>query len=164
MTRGQKVAIVLIGLLVATLLCLVSGYICYIRGQGVGYQYGVIAGVGSGYDLRDPTYQEMKQFLAQDRTNSNKYIEGEYTCSDFAADVNNNAEAQGFRCALVEVKYSDDRGHALVAFQTVDKGLLFIEPQYDEQIKIEVGKSYTQLNGYEKPSFDDTIIRHMVIW
>ena len=164
MTRGQKGAIVLVAFLIAVVLCLVSGYAGYVRGRGDGYQSGVIAGAGSGYDLRNPTYHEIKQFLAQDRTDANKYVEGEYVCSDFAADVNNNAEGQGLRCALVETKYPEGRGHALVAFQTVDRGLVFIEPQYDDEVTIELGRSYAELNHYKKPSFDDTIVRYLVIW
>jgi hypothetical protein len=164
MTRGQKAAIILVGLLIAVILCLVSGYAGYVRGRGDGYQSGVIAGAGSGYNLRDPTYDEVRQFLAQDRTDANKYVEGEYVCSDFAADVNTSAEAQGLRCALVEIKYPEGSGHAVVAFQTVDRGLVFIEPQYDEEVTIELGRSYAELNDYKKPSFDDTVIRYLVIW
>lgn len=164
MTRGQKAAIILVGLLVAVILCLVSGYAGYVRGRGDGYQSGVIAGAGSGYSLRDPSYKEVKQFLAQDRTDANEYVEGEYGCSDFAADVNNNSEARGLRCALVEIKYPGGRGHALVAFQTVDRGLVFIEPQYDEEVTIELGRSYAELNHYREPSFADTVIHYLVIW
>ena len=164
MTRGQKAAIILVGLLIVVILCLVSGYAGYLRGQGDGYRSGVIAGAGSGYNLRDPTYHEVKQFLAQDRTDANQYVEGEYVCSDFAADVNSNAEAQGLRCALVEIKYPEGSGHAVVAFQTLDKGLVFVEPQYDEEVTIELGRSYAELNDYKKPSFDDTVMRYLVIW
>jgi len=164
MTRGQKAGIILVGLLIAVVLCLVSAYAGYVRGRGDGYQSGVIAGAGSGYNLRDPAYHEVKQFLAQDRTDANQYVEGEYVCSDFAAYVNTNAEAQGLRCALVEIKYPEGSGHAVVAFQTVDRGLVFIEPQYDEEVAIELGRSYAELNDYKKPSFDDTVIRYLVIW
>ncbi len=164
MTRGQKAAIILVAFLVAVILCLISGYSGYVRGRGEGYQSGVVAGAGSGYSLRDPTYHEIRQFLAEDRTDANKYVEGEYICSDFAADVNNNAEAQGIRCALVEIKYTGGSGHAVVAFQTVDRGLTFIEPQYDEEVSIELGRSYAELNHYKKPTFDDTVMRYLVIW
>jgi len=164
MTRGERAATVLIGVSIAVILCLVSGYVAYVRGQADGYKSGVIAGAGSGYDLRNPSYQEVKQFLRLDRTDSNKYVEEVYTCSDFAADVNNNAEAQGIRCALVEIKYPENMGHALVAFHTVDRGLMFIEPQYDDEVEIESNESYSKLNGYKKPSFDDTIVRYLVIW
>ncbi len=164
MTRGQKAAIIFAGLLIGVILCLASGYAGYVRGRSYGYESGVIAGAGSAYTLRDPTYNEAKQFLARDRTDANKYVEGEYVCSDFAGNVNNNAETEGFRCALVEVKYPGGTGHALVGFRTVDRGLIFIEPQYDEEVTIELGQSYADVNGYKKPSFDDTIARYLVIW
>lgn len=59
-------------------------------------------------------------------------------CADFAEMLHNNAERAGFRCAYVSIKlsgYSDpynygissDTGHALVAFDTTDRGLIYID-------------------------------------
>jgi hypothetical protein len=153
-----------VGVSLAAILCIVSGFMGYARGQDAGYQIGVLAGVGTGYDLRDPTYSEMREFLKQDLTDHNTYIEEEYTCSDFAADVDNDAEQQGFRCALVQIKYPDEKGHAIVAFNTVDRGLIFIEPQYDKEVIVEVGQSYSKLNKFKSQGFDDIIVRYLIIW
>ena len=77
-------------------------------GQEEGYQAGYNSGyeiglreIGEGFELHNPTYQEMKEFLAQDKTDSNEFIEDSYVCTDFSAAVNNNAEARGIRCAIV---------------------------------------------------------------
>jgi hypothetical protein len=82
---------------------LAAYYIGYTRGDSSGYDSGyndgVIAGAGTGYDLRDPTYSEMKHFLREDSTDKNAYIEGSYTCTDYAADLNNNAEQAGYNAA-----------------------------------------------------------------
>jgi len=164
MTGGQKAALAAAVISLVAIVSITSGFIGYARGQDAGYQIGVLAGVGTGYDLRSPTYSEMKEFLKQDLTDHNSYIENKYTCSDFAADVNNNAEQQGFRCALVELKYPGERGHAIVAFNTVDRGLIFIEPQYDKEVIVEVGQSYSKLNKFKSQGFNDTIVRYLVIW
>jgi hypothetical protein len=55
--------------------------------------------------------------------------------------VNNNAEAEGLRCAFVLLCY-DVGQHAVVAFQTTDRGLVYIEPQTDAVIHPEVGDTY----------------------
>jgi len=140
----------------------------YSGGQKEGYQMGYSAGVkatkAAGCNLWNPSYQEMKEFVAQDGTDSKTYIGGEYVCSDFAAEVNNNAEAQGIRCALVDVKYPGDWGHAIVAFETTDKGLVFIEPQFDDEVDVVVGASYSQVNGYSEQPHNDTVVRYLVIW
>lgn len=140
----------------------------YAEGQRSGYQLGYDAGfkegIGSGYTSRNPTYQEMKEFLAQDKTDAKRYIRGQYVCSDFAAEVNNNAETKGIRCAVVELRYPGDFAHAIIAFETTDRGLIFIEPQFDAEVTVKVGLSYSQSNGYERPPYDDTITRILVMW
>lgn len=132
-------------------------------GHKDGYEEGVEASLGHGYTLRDPTYKEATTFLRKDKTDGNKYEEDTYICSHFARDVCNNAEANGFRCAVVNLRYPDG-GHSIIAFNTVDKGLLFFEPQFDHKVKVVIGKSYSQLNNYEKPDYSDIIRDILVIW
>ena len=106
----------------------------------------------------------MKEFLAKDPTNYKSYLSTEYICTDFAAEVNNNAEIAGIRCATVYINYAD-AGHAIIAFDTTDNGLIFIEPQYDKEVQIIVGKSYSKLNGFvQRDITDDTIQRYRIIW
>jgi len=124
----------------------------------------VVEGAGSGYTLRNPTYNELKHFLAEDRTDSKHYVEGVYNCSDFSSDVNNNAEAQGLRAGIVFIDFTDGRSHAVVAFDTVDKGLIFIEPQFDDEIEVRIGISYSDANDYQNPGYNDTITKVTVAW
>jgi len=141
------------------------GYTCGdSNGYDAGYNNGVIAGIGTGYDLRDPTYSEMNEFLKEDATDKNAYIEGSYTCTDYAADLNNNAAQAGYNAAYAYIEYPDGTGHAIAAFQTVDKGLLFIEPQYDEEVQVVIGSSYSEQNGYQVSDHDDTVVRYLLIW
>ncbi|NWF78233.1 MAG: hypothetical protein HXY36_06565 [Chloroflexi bacterium] len=125
---------------------------------------------GYGYVLRDPSYQEMKDFLAWDRISEHEYAPDEYTCVNFAADVKANAVRQGFRCAYVVIEYHGETGHAIIAFDTTDRGLVFVDPQLDWEVELQVGKRYYQCvvppagHYMTKPPYDDTISRIIVIW
>ena len=124
---------------------------------------------GHGYTIKDPTYTEMMRFLRADGTDKAEYIEGEYVCRHFAADLCNRAEEEGIRCAFVLIAYPDG-GHTIVAFNTLDKGLIYIEPQYDDLVRVETGKRFYECivpkagHYYEQPGFDDTIEEVLVIW
>jgi hypothetical protein len=135
----------------------------YTEGYEEGYADGLEASTGHGYCLRDPSYAEAVAFLNSDRTDRNHYDEDSYVCSHFSRDVCNNAEAAGWRCAFVELRYSDS-GHSIIAFDTIDWGLVYFEPQFDDEVSLEIGRRYSQLNGYVIPSFDDVIWDILVIW
>ncbi len=91
--------------------------------------------------LKNPTFQDLKDFILRDPTNRNEFVLNQYECRHFATEVNNNAEANGLRVAFVLLGY--DRGqHAVIAFDTTDRGLVYIEPQTDARIHPEVGGKY----------------------
>ena len=119
--------------------------------------------------LHNPTLEEALDFLERDKTDTNEYLEDEYVCSHFAADINNNADKKGIRCALVDVRFPDS-GHAIVAFDTADEGMVFFEPLTDDIVRPVIGKRYYRCVEpkpgyiYEKPSFDDTIEDIVLIW
>lgn len=92
-------------------------------------------------ESRNPTFQEVRDFILKDPTNRNRFALNQYECRHFAIEVNNNAEANGLRCAFVLLCY-DTGQHAVVAFDTVDRGLIYIEPQIDAAIHPEVGGTY----------------------
>ena len=125
---------------------------------------------GYGYVLRDPSYQEMKDFLKQDETSEQEYLRDEYICVDFAANVKANAAREGVRCAYVVIEYLGITGHAIVAFDTTDRGLVYIEPQFDWDVEPEIGRRYYQCvvpppgQYMVEPDYDDTIARIIVIW
>lgn len=141
----------------------------YDLGKEDGYEEGAQAGLGHGYTLRDPTYKEVVTFLKQDKTDENKFVEDTYVCSHFARDVGNNADDQGLRCAFVEMRYPE-QGHTIIAFNTIDKGLVYFEPQIDGRVEPVIGKSYYECVEpkpgyyYEEPLYDDTIMDILVIW
>jgi hypothetical protein len=192
MDGSQKAATALGVILAIIMLCGGAGYLGYIHGyqkgneatyneaynqaKDEGYQAGYQSGYEAGYKpspeqetsneyaLHNPTYQEMKTFLAQDTTNLETYIEDEYVCVDFAAALNNNAEAEGIRCATVDIFHPGGYGHTIVAFETTDKGLIFIEPQFDREVELVIGTSYAKSNNFTSAPRDDTINRFVVTW
>jgi len=74
----------------------------------------------------NPTWAELLDFLLKDKTDRNTYVPGVYMCGDFATNVHNNAERSGIRAAYVAVELPGAY-HALNAFKTTDKGLVFID-------------------------------------
>ena len=124
---------------------------------------------GHGYTIKDPTYRQMVSFIKEDKTDERQYIEDEYVCQNFAMDICNNAEEEGIRCAYVIIGYPD-RGHVIVAFNTIDRGLIYVEPQHDDVVEPEIGKHYYKCivpkpgHYYETSSYDDTIEKILVIW
>jgi hypothetical protein len=87
-------------------------------------------------DSKDPTWEELLVFLKEDKTDEIQYT-STFVCADFAETLHNNAEKKGIRCGFVAVGTGEYRSpgpisitigsHALNAFQTVDRGLVYID-------------------------------------
>ena len=137
------------------------------------YENGAVVVRGDGEPIElinnpnaiNPTYAELVAFIKEDSTDEHPYTNGSffpvsllYVCSDFAEDVHNNAEAAGIRAAWVGIDFEgNDDGHALNAFETTDKGLVYIDctgreffpslrkynaTSWDKVAYVEVGKEY----------------------
>lgn len=96
---------------------------------------------------KDSSYDELLAFIQTDTTDRNLYIETffwGYVCTDYAEDVHNNAEAAGIRAAWVGIDFEgEETGHAVNAFETTDKGLVYIDcTQTDNVAYVEKGKEY----------------------
>lgn len=76
----------------------------------------------------DPTWEQLKSFLLADETDRKGYDPALFPCGAFAEEVHNNAEAAGIKSAWVVVEFEGEiRRHALNAFSTTDKGLVWID-------------------------------------
>jgi hypothetical protein len=128
----------------------------YTKGYEVGYIQGVKDGAGRSWNIRDPTYREMLDFIAEDQTDKNEYSET-YRCFHFTADVKQNALKAGYRCGFVYIEFTFG-SHAIVCFNTTDRGIIFIEPQTDEIVQVVVGKFY------ERIYIAGTIKTYLIIW
>ena len=127
---------------------------------------------GDKFDMHDPTYNEVANFIASDTTDEIPYNNETFDCEHFAQLVNNNAENRGMRCAYVTLYFYDtDGGHAIVGFDTIDKGMVYIEPQSDEWVEnLEVGNDYwtdcvvPKGNYYYEEAPNDTIKEVLIFW
>jgi len=123
-----------------------EGYDSYNGDYGTGF-----------YFTYNPTYDELQAILAE----SNKTT---------AVGINNFAEANGIRTAYVRVQIARKTAERIVyiyhvvAFETVDRGFIIIRPRSLEEIEVEVGKSYSELNGFPTPPYDDTITKITIVW
>lgn len=99
-----------------------------------------------------------------------------HVCGDFAERLHNNAEMTGIRCAYVSVYlsgYSDsyeygipsDTSHALVAFDTSDKGLVYIDDtgitgygpsNCDKIVDVQVGEHYIPISLFPEVGWSST--------
>jgi hypothetical protein len=78
------------------------------------------------------TWKELADFLVRDHTNWKTYDAKNYNCMDYAIDLVNNARAENIKSWIVGVDFiSGETGHAFVAFDTSDRGVIFVEPQED---------------------------------
>jgi len=142
----------------------------YQEGSKVGYQEGSKVGYvdGNGEDVNssdeagfyfvyNPTYGELLEMLAEGEMGS-------------AREVIDYAEINGIRAVYVRCEIARQAAegmvyiHELVAFETVDKGLVIIEPWSHREVKVEIGRRYSELNGFPLPAYDDTITKVTIVW
>ena len=95
------------------------------------------------FNYKNPTFEEMRDFLLKDTTSRKQFIPNQYECRHFATEVYNNAKDAGWRCGFVLLCYEQGQ-HVVNAFNTVDRGIIFIEPQTDAAIDVEVGGTYQE--------------------
>lgn len=127
---------------------------------------------GEKYDLINPTYENVLSFISEDKTNNMDYNEDTFYCIHYASLVNNNAESQDIRCGYVVLWFEgSDIGHALVAFNITDKGMVYIEPQTDEFVEnLDVGNDYWTDCVIPEPGYyyeedpTDTIEEIVIYW
>jgi hypothetical protein len=93
----------------------------------------------------------------------------------FAEMVYNNAEKAGWKAAYVTVRLSgypdyynlgisSNAGHALNAFQTTDRGLIYIDctapvvpdGSADKTVDVQVGKDYIPVSIFPEPGWSST--------
>ena len=109
------------------------------------------------YFLYNPTYDEVQEILAEDTTGS-------------ARSINNYAEVHGIRTAYVRCRVVTTDGEGkiyifgLLGFETVDKGFIFIDPSSHQEVKLEIGKRYSELNDFSALQYDGIISSVRIIW
>jgi len=134
----------------------------YQEGSQIGYQKANWKDYASRYEtgfyfVYNPTYDELPEILADGETGS-------------AQEMHDYATANGIRVAYVRCQIARKAAegmvyiYQLVAFETVDNGLTIIEPWSHREVKVEVGESYSELNGFPTRPYDDTITKVTIVW
>ena len=109
------------------------------------------------YFAYNPTYNQLPEILNEVSKNT-------------AKGIHDYAEANGIRVAYVRCQLARPAPEGmvyikqLVAFETVENGLVVIEPSTGNEVVVEVGYSYTQLNGQPPKPYDDTITKISIVW
>lgn len=107
------------------------------------------------------SYQAVVDFIIADQTDANTYQDFWFTCTDYAARVYDAAQAAGIKCGIVGVKYAESTGHAILVFNTTDRGPVYIDVTGGDFIaNVTIGELYsisplpgsaTMLPGYYEP-------------
>lgn len=122
--------------------------------------------------LCNPSWEELKAFLWEDKTDQLTYVVPAFVCHDFAKALQSNAKEAGWRCAYVSIGLSGgpdlrsygiplDAGHALNAFETTDRGLVYIDctssPGFsgnsDKAVNVKVGEDYLLWHIFPTPGY-----------
>jgi hypothetical protein len=88
--------------------------------------------------LSNPTWGQLVNFLEEDDTDRHPYVYPAFVCEDFAKMLQDHATQAGLRCAILHVQLSgypdwfgygipSNTGHACNAFQTTDRGLVYVD-------------------------------------
>jgi len=115
----------------------------YNKGFADGYEKGAADAAGRSYTLRDPTFSELEEFLKNDETETLRWSPEGYSPVDLAAKLKENAAKAGLRCGLALV-YHEAGLSILNCFNTVDKGIVYVEPWNDRTFTLKPGDYYVQ--------------------
>lgn len=119
------------------------------------------------------TYQQVMDWLRKDKTDAVPYGDNNFTCVDYSAQVKSNAELDNIRCGFMYIWNLDGTAHAIVVFDTTDRGFVYVEPQFDWVIpEPKAGLCYDKLVSSVSDSYDYTytpsnlsiIKRVRIIW
>jgi hypothetical protein len=123
----------------------------------------------------DVSWEQVKEFVMNDDTNAHLYVTDSFVCADFAALLHNRAEAAGIKTAYVSIDFAEGPAHALNAFNTTDRGLVYVDctgpgfqsptlsdsldgqdiyGEYDKVAYIVVGRLYGLITLDKATSFD----------
>ncbi|MBN1690030.1 MAG: hypothetical protein JW901_03305 [Dehalococcoidia bacterium] len=140
-----------------------------IHGNAQGYEKGYTAGFDNGKEYvvthldqyvtipKAVAYEEVLGFLKEDKTDEQEFIDQYFDCISFANDLKERATTHGIKCAVVSMDLTGTKriGHAINAFETTDRGIVYFDPQTDGQrYGIEVGGYYTLSERYKITKVD----------
>jgi hypothetical protein len=103
------------------------------------FDAGRLVGCKADVVLMNPTYAQLQQFLADHQA----LTKCEGNCVIHTQDLANCAYANGWEMYVVLLNFEGTgTGHVLGAFQTKDKGMVFIESQTLWGVTVKLGYDY----------------------
>lgn len=117
------------------------------------------------FNATNVALQRLAAFIRTNPVNLAAFEPGKFVCTEFGLALHNAAEAAGLRCGLVTVAFEQGEGHVLNAFETTDKGLVYVDctgmmggtlprSEFDTFGYLQAGKKYGRLPlevGYPEP-------------
>lgn len=95
--------------------------------------------------LVNPTYSQLLGFMIRDNTEKHDYDNETFNCADYTNLFIQNFAKEGFFSCFTELVFTNDEAHAIVAVNTTDRGLVYVDPQDDKIIyDLNVGDDYCQ--------------------
>lgn len=88
------------------------------------------ADIKSQKGLVRPSYEELVKFMEEDKTDELIWSK-DFDCTEFGNTFIKNFAKEGYISCTTELEYETGEGHILVAVNTADKGLVYLEPQSD---------------------------------
>jgi len=89
-----------------------------------------------------PTFQEVKEVLREDKIDEVPYDEEDFSCAEYSFGLIQTFFGRKIHTCTVYVIF-EDGAHSIVAINTSDKGLIYVEPQTDDIIfDLNVGDDY----------------------
>ncbi|WCJ59828.1 cell division protein ZapB [Fontisphaera persica] len=100
--------------------------------------------------------RQLVLFLRTNPVNYATFQPGKFVCTEFAQALHNAAEAAGLRAGVVMVDFTRGEGHVLNAFETTDKGVVYVDctgglpgavprQEFDTFGYLQTGKPYGRL-------------------
>jgi hypothetical protein len=84
-----------------------------------------------------PTRAQVERFLQADRTSEGVYDYGVHDCIEFSNELVLAARERGIPAWVATVQFEGmPIGHAFVAIRTSDRGMIWVEPQTDQEFVI----------------------------
>jgi hypothetical protein len=113
-----------------------------------------------GYYTHDITLAQLKSFLLDDDTNDYDFT---YP-TPYAVFLIKNAVSNGYHCGLAYIAMKEGT-YVLVAFNTIDKGLVFVDAGGDYIFyNVAVGSYLFPRVDYDAPDYNDTVVSWIIAW
>jgi len=96
--------------------------------------------------LVNPSLEELRRFIIEDDTNTFKWRNYTFTCTEFTNTFVKRFRERGYYSCPSYIEFSNENGaHMIVAVNTTDYGLVYVEPQSDVIIyNLNVGDNYCE--------------------